>query len=341
MQPSQIDTDRFKIVEIRSENGIHCKLTNLGCRIMELQVPDRNGELRDVVLGFDTPVEYLRDPETFFGAVVGRVANRISNAAFTLDGKKYELAKNHGKHHIHGGEMGLHRVLWDILEKSESEVVFGYHSPDGEEGYPGNLVLKVSYMLSDENGLEIHYEALADQRTPVNLTNHSYFNLNGAGNENIENHIFQIHASSFLPTDLEQIPTGEIRKVDRTPFDLRSPKTIGHLLSEKDEQIKIGKGFDHHFIADGDGLRLQAEATSPLTGIKMEVWSDQPGLQFFCGGAMRNPLKGKEGKIYGSRAAFCLETQGYPNALNNAGFPGILINPEKKYESITRYFFSH
>jgi aldose 1-epimerase len=270
---------------------------------------------------------------------VGRVANRISNAAFDLEGKTYKLAKNHGKHHIHGGELGLHRVIWDILEKTDSKVTFSYHSPDGEEGYPGNLDLKVSYSLSDEKGLEIHYDAQTDQRTPLNLTNHSYFNLNGAGNENIENHIFQIHASSFLPTDKEQIPTGEVREVDRTPFDLRVPKTIGPLLSEKDEQIKVGNGFDHHFITDGDGLRLQAEATSPLTGIKMEVWSDQPGLQFFCGGAMKNPLKGKEGKIYGSRVAFCMETQGYPNALNNAGFPDIITVPEAKYHRHTAYKF--
>jgi len=340
MHPSQIDTDRLKIVELK-KGAIHCKLTNLGCRIMELQVPDRQGKLTDVVLGFEKPEEYLQEPETFFGAVVGRVANRISNAAYSLDGKKYELVKNHGKHHIHGGERGLHRVIWDILEKSESHVVFAYRSPDGEEGYPGNLDLKVTYKLSDDNGLEIRYEAQTDQRTPLNLTNHSYFNLNGTGNENIENHSFQIHASSFLPTDKEQIPTGEIRSVDNTPFDLRKPQTIGPLLSVKNEQIEIAHGFDHHFIADGEGMRKQAVAISALTGIKMEVWSDQPGLQFFCGAAMKTPLKGKQGKTYGKRAAFCLETQGYPNALNNDGFPGIIIKPEKKYESITRYLFSH
>lgn len=340
MHPNQKDTDHLEIVEIRSQNGLRCKLTNLGCRVMELHVPDRNGKLTDVVLGFDYPQEYLRDPETFFGAFVGRVANRISNAAFALDGKKYELTKNHGKHHIHGGDKGLHRVVWTITEKTDSEVTFSYRSPDGEEGYPGNLDLKVTYKLSDEKGLEILYEAQSDQPTPINLTNHSYFNLNGAGNESIENHTFQIRASSFLPTDKEQIPTGEIRSVENTPFDLRKVQKIGPLLTMKNEQIEIAKGFDHHFIADGDGMRLQAEAMSPLTGIRMQVWSDQPGLQFFCGGAMKEPLKGKGGKTYGPKAAFCLETQGYPNSVNQPRFPTIFIEPGIKYKTTTRYKFS-
>jgi len=339
MHEGQIDTDRLKIFELKSKSGIRCKLTNLGCRIMELQIPDRNGKFIDVVLGFDNPEDYLKDPETFFGTVVGRVANRISNAAFTLDGKKYELAKNHGKHHIHGGDRGLHRVVWDILEKTDSEMVFSYRSPDGEEGYPGNLDLKVTYKLSDDKRLEIVYEAQADQRTPINLTNHSYFNLNGAGIGNIENHIFQIHASSFLATDKEQIPTGEIRPVDNTPFDLRQPQNIASLLSVNEEQIEIANGFDHHFIADGEGMRLQALAISPLTGIKMEVWSDQPGLQFFCGAAMEESLKAKNCKIYGPRAAFCLETQGYPNSVNQPRFPTIFIEPGIKHKTTTRYKF--
>ena len=339
MYPGQIDTDRLKILELRSKSGIRCKLTNLGCRIMELLVPNKNGKLTDVVLGFDTAQEYLEGPETFFGSVVGRVANRIANAAFNLDGKTYELAANHGKHHIHGGERGLHRVVWNVLEKSESQVVFVYHSPAGEEGYPGTLDLKVTYKLSDEKGLEIRYEAQADKRTPLNLTNHSYFNLNGAGNQNIENHIIQIYASSFLPSDKEQIPTGEIRPVDNTPFDLSQQQTIGPLLSVKNEQIEIGNGFDHHFIADGKGMRLQAEAISPLTGIKMEVWSDQPGLQFFCGAAMKKAIAGKKGKVYGKRAAFCMETQGYPNSLNQPGFPRVIVEPGFQYQKQTIFKF--
>jgi len=322
---------------LKTPDGLQCEVTNYGCRIIKFLCPDRDGNFEDIVLGFDTIEEYFQGPETFFGSIVGRVANRIEGAAFTLNGRLYELSANEGRNHIHGGPSGFHTKVWEVIAADHSKVSFSLLSPDGDEGYPGNLDVKVTYRLSDERGLEINYEASTDRETPVNLTNHSYFNLLGAGNGKIDRHLFQLFASKFLPNNSEQLPTGKIENVEGSVFDLRKPKAIGELLELKNEQLEIGEGFDNNFIPDGAGLRLIAKVVEPLSGRSLEVLSDEPGVQFFCGKAMDRNVKGKDGKIYGAHSAFCLETQHFPDSVNRPSFPSVILKPGEVYRSTCIY----
>jgi aldose 1-epimerase len=324
---------------LKTANGLECEVTNYGCRIIRLLVPDRDGEFEDIVLGFDSIDEYFQKPETFFGSIIGRVANRIKGATFTLNGKVHELPANDGENHIHGGPEGYHSIVWNVLTANDSFISFTYNSKDGEQGYPGNLKLKVTYGLTDDNGLTIQYHATTDQATPINLTNHSYFNLRGAGNENINGHIIKINASKYLPLDSEQIPVKEPITVKDSVFDLRKPIAIRELLDQENDQLKIGAGFDHTLIPDKKGLRIIANVLEPDSGRTMEVMTDEPGVQFFCGKPMDKPLKGKGGKIYGERSAFCLEAQHFPDTVNRSGFPSVILKPGQTFRSTCIYRF--
>ncbi|MEM9051297.1 MAG: aldose epimerase family protein [Bacteroidota bacterium] len=325
---------------LKTKRGLTCEVTNFGCRIIKIFVPDRESNFEDIVLGFDTIEEYFVKPETYFGSIVGRYANRIAKGQFQLEGKKYQLPINHGHHHIHGGVEGFNAKIWAVLSANKNSIEFGYNFPDGEEGYPGNLSVRVKYELSDEEGLKLIYNATTDRATPINLTNHSYFNLLGAGKGKIDGHVFQILADEYLPGDEEQIPTGERAAVEGTPFDLREPKVISDLLKLENDQLKIGQGFDNNFIPQGSGLRKIARVLEPKSGRIMEVITDEPGVQFFCGKAMDRDIVGKEGKIYGERSAFCLETQHFPNSVNEPSFPSTILNPEDEFNSTTIYKFS-
>ncbi|MCH2215371.1 MAG: galactose mutarotase [Flavobacteriales bacterium] len=325
---------------LKTERGISCEVTNFGCRIIKLLVPDREENFDDIVLGFDTIEEYFEKPETYYGSIIGRYANRIAKGHFQLNGRNYQLPINHGNNHIHGGENGFNSKAWQVLSTNLNSIEFGYSSPCGEEGFPGNLSVKVRYELSDEEGLKLMYKASTDQATPINLTNHSYFNLLGAGNGRIDGHVFQIIADEYLVGNEEQIPNGEKVTVEGTPFDLREPKVISNLLNLESEQLRIGNGFDHNFIPNGEGLRKIARVFEPISGRLMEVISDEPGVQFFCGKAMDRDVLGKEGKIYGERSAFCLETQHFPNSVNEPSFPSTILNPGEEFSSTTIYKFS-
>lgn len=324
---------------LSTSNGLECEVTNYGCRILRLLVPDRDGALEDVVLGFDTIDEYLKKPETYFGSIVGRVANRIKGATFKLNGQAYDLPANEGNNHIHGGPDGFHSIVWNVLSANDSFISFTYNSKDGEQGYPGNLKLKVTYGLTDDNGLTIQYHATTDKATPINLTNHSYFNLRGAGNKNVNGHIFKINASKYLPVDSEKIPVKEPVTVKDTLFDLRKPTEIGQLLDQDNEQLKICAGFDHTLVTDKKGLRVVATVLEPDSGRTLEVMTDEPGVQLFCGKAMSKSLKGKEGKTYGKRAAFCLEAQHFPDTVNRSGFPSVILKPGQTFRSTCIYRF--
>ena len=324
---------------LKTPRGLECEVTNYGCRIIRMVVPDRDGEFADIVLGFDTIEEYFKGPETFFGSIIGRVANRMKGAEFKLNGTPYKLPVNEEGVHIHGGPEGFHNKVWNVLAANDSFISLTYNSKDGEQGYPGNLKLKVTYGLSDDHGLTIQYQATTDKATPVNLTNHSYFNLRGAGNGNIDGHIFKINASKYLPVDSDQIPIKEPASVKDSVFDLRKPQVVGELLKLDDEQLEIGKGFDHTLVTDKKGLRVIAEVTEPESGRILEVMTDEPGVQFFCGKAMEKKIKGKDGKTYGDHAAFCLETQHFPDSVNRIGFPSTILKPGETYRSTCIYRF--
>jgi aldose 1-epimerase len=324
-------------------------ITNYGARVVSLIVPDRNGNPTDVVLGYDSIGKYIRQPDTYFGAIVGRYGNRIGHAKFKLEGKDYTLYKNNGPNTLHGGKKGFDAVVWNARKLDTSTLQLTYLSKDGEEGYPGNLQVTVTYSL-DSNGLKIAYDAMTDKATVLNLTNHSYFNLNGQGSGTINNHTLQIMADGYTPVDSTLIPTGKIEPVTGTPFDFTRPIAIGARVNDSaNQQIKFGKGYDHNFVLDaaklgppnGYGERAPAAiATGDLGGIVMSVYTDQPGIQFYGGNFLSgtNPLKG--GKTDGYRTAFCLETQHFPNSPNEPAFPTTVLRPGEKYQSWTYFRFA-
>lgn len=315
--------------------------TNYGARLVSLIVPDKNGTPTDVVLGYDSIGKYLHQPDTYFGAIVGRYGNRIGHAKFRLNGKEYTLYKNNGPNTLHGGLKGFDAVVWNARKLDTSTLRLTYLSKDGEEGYPGNLQVTVTYSL-DSNGLRISYGATTDKPTVLNLTNHSYFNLNGQGSGTINNHTLQINASHYTPVDSTLIPTGKIESVTGTPFDFTKPTAIGARVNDSaNQQIKFGHGYDHNFILDHPSMTSPAAiATGDLSGIVMTVYTDQPGIQFYGGNFLTgtNPLKA--GKTDGYRTAFCLETQHYPNSPNEPSFPTTVLKPGEKYASWTFFRFS-
>jgi aldose 1-epimerase len=338
------------IYTLRNSSGVEARIADYGGTVVSLKVPDREGRLGDVVLGFSTLGEYVED-SPYFGCVVGRYGNRIANGKFTLDGTEYELATNNDPGSIpcalHGGIEGFDKKLWEakpiveVLKAGAQGLKLTYTSPDGEEGYPGTLNVTVTYWLSDENELRIEYVATTDKATPVNLTNHSYFNLKGEGEGTINDHELMLAASKFLPVTIGLIPTGELRPVEGTPFDFTSPQVIGARLDVDHEQLKFGGGYDHCWVLDSqDGsLALAARVYEPSSGRVLEVWTTEPGIQFYGGNFLDGTLTGKSGRRYPYRGGFCLETQHYPDSPNQSDFPSTILSPGDTYRTETVYKF--
>jgi aldose 1-epimerase len=322
------------------------KVTNYGAIVTAILVPDRNGKLGDITLGYDRVEDYINAVDKpYFGAIVGRYGNRIANGEFTIDGETYSLATNNGPNHLHGGVIGFDKVVWDaelVGGKGWSGLELSYLAKDKEEGYPGNLSIKVTYKLTDANELIVDYLATTDKATPVNLTQHSYFNLKGEGEGNILDHELMINASKYTPVDSTSIPTGEMTSVTGTPFDFTAAKSIGRDIGKKDEQLEFGLGFDHNFVLnrEGDGLSMAASVHEPTTGRVMEIMTTEPGIQFYCGNFLDGRLKGKSGKPYVHRGGFCLETQHYPDSPNQENFPSTILKPGEEYRTTTVFKFS-
>jgi aldose 1-epimerase len=336
------DGSTAKLFTLTNSRGIEARITNYGGIVVSLKTPDRDGNMAQVVLGFDTLDGYL-GTHPYFGALIGRYGNRIANGKFTLGGTTYTLAANNGPNALHGGIKGFDKVLWNAeLAASGASLILTYVSQDGEEGYPGTLSTKVAYTLSDDNALRIDYEATTDKPTVVNLTNHSYFNLKDAGAGTILDHEIMIAASRYTPVDATLIPSGEIAPLEGTPFDFRTATAIGARIDADDEQIKFGLGYDHNFVLDraGDGLVLAAKVHEPTTGRELEVHTTEPGVQFYTGNFLDGSVVGKGGVAYQKRTAFCLETQHFPDSPNHPNFPSTLLEPGQTYRSTTVYKFS-
>jgi len=322
-----------------NKNGMSVDITNYGAKIIRLMVPDKNGKFDDVVLAFDT-LEEVIEKEIYFGAICGRFANRIKNGTFTLDGVDYQLPVNNGTNALHGGIHGYNEKAWTVKSVSQQELVLELFSPDGEEGYPGNLTVTATYILSDENEIKIHYEATTDKATIVALTNHSYFNLRGAGNGTIKEHLLQLNADFYTVLDESFALTGEIRPVAETPFDFRQPTLVGKNID--DEAYVPGWGIDNNWCIrkhQAGELALAGYIYEPTSGRKMEVLTTQPGVQIYSGNWI-DKVTGKEGKIYDRQDAICLETQGLPNSPNIPFFPSPVLRPGEKYDEWCVYKFS-
>lgn len=322
--------------------GLRARLMNYGATLLELWVPDRQGRQADVVLGFDNVADYFGD-HPYLGAVVGRYANRIGGASFSLDGSRFRLAANDGEHHLHGGRRGFDRAVWTLVEERIEpfpQIVFGHTSAAGEEGYPGRLDVRVAYGLTPDNALRVDYEARTDAPTVVNLTHHAYWNL--GADDDVLGHQLQIAASRFLPVDAGLIPTGERRAVEATPMDFRQPVAIGQGLAAPDEQLLLAGGYDHTWILerDGDGLLPAVRLHEPRTGRTMEVLTTQPGIQFYSGNFLDGSLVGKGGRRYGRRAGLCLETQHFPDSPHRPDFPSTVLRPGETYRHSTLYRFA-
>lgn len=340
------DGKTVHLYTLRNPSGMEVRVMDYGGIIVSLSVPDRMGRFGDVVLGFDSlpPYETL---SPYFGALIGRYANRIAHGRFTLDGQTYTLATNDGPNHLHGGVRGFDKRVWDAepFEGADRRgLVLRYTSPAGEEGYPGTLHVTVTYTLTDDDRLSFDYEATTDQATPVNLTQHSYFNLAGAGSGDILGHIVTINADSFTPIDSTLIPTGEIRSVAGTPFDFRTPTAIGARIDQPDPQLRYAHGYDHNFVLNrppGDtALTLAARVYEPTSGRVMEIYTDQPGLQFYSGNFLDGTLHGKGGVVYPFRSGFCMETQHFPDSPNHPDFPSTILRPGQVYHTRSVYRFT-
>jgi aldose 1-epimerase len=335
------DGTGIQIFTLTNTHGLEARIITYGGAVVSLKTPDKTGAMGDIVQGFDSLAGYLA-PEPYFGALIGRYGNRIGHAKFTLNGKDYALPKNDGDNTLHGGERGFDKRVWSARELPDGGLELTYLSKDGEEGFPGNLKATVAYHLTDADELKIEYSATTDQDTVVNLTNHSYFNLKGAGTGDNLGHLMMLNADKFTPVDAGLIPTGELRAVAGTPFDFRKPTAIGARIEQSDEQLKLGKGYDHNWVLNrtGSGLSLAARVEEPTTGRVMEVRTTEPGIQFYTGNFLDGTLKGKGGKVYGLRAAFCLETQHYPDSPNKPNFPSTVLKPGQTYHTTTVYKFS-
>ncbi len=339
------DFDSIKEYTLKNKNGMVVKITNYGATITSIIVPDRDGNMADVALGYNSVEGYINAIDRpYFGAVVGRYGNRIAKGKFSIDGTEYELATNNGENHLHGGNMGFDKVVWNA-EIVDNGVKFSYLAKDGEEGYPGNLKLSVTYTLTDDNEIVMHYEATTDKATVVNVTNHTYFNLAGEGADTINDHILKINGSKTTPVDAGLIPTGEFADVTGTPFDFREPKEIGKDVDADNQQIKYGPGYDHNWVLDrkGDGMELAATLHEPKSGRVLEVITEEPCIQFYGGNFLDGRLVGKSGKAYKHRSGLCLETQHAPDSINHEGeegWPSVILRPGEKYDTTTIYKFS-
>ncbi|MFA6944513.1 MAG: aldose epimerase family protein [Pedobacter sp.] len=338
-----VDGKRTSLYILKNKNRAEAAFTNYGARIVSLIIPDQSGKLTDVVVGLPGTVEYQRSTEPYFGATIGRYGNRIARGKFTLDGTVYSLFINNSPNSLHGGKKGFQDVVWDARQVNGQTLEFSYLSKDMEEGYPGNLKVKVIYTLTDENELKIDYEATTDKRTIINLTNHAFFNMNGEGSGDILNHILQINADQYTPVDSTLIPAGGPESVEGSPFDFRKATRIGEKIDEDHIQLKNGKGYDHNFVLNsgkGKEMKLAAIVKGDRSGIVMEVFTQEPGLQFYSGNFMQAKNTFKNGSKDEFRTAFCLETQHFPDSPNQPTFPTTILNPAEVYKTSTIYKLS-
>jgi aldose 1-epimerase len=338
------DGQQMDLYTLTNKNGMEVSITNFGGTVVSIKVPDKDGKIADVVLGYDDASGY-QGGKAFLGTTVGRYGNRIAKGKFMLDGKTYTLPLNDGPNTLHGGLKGFNQKVWtakDVSGPAGQALQLTYLSKDGEEGFPGNLSVKVTFTLAENNQLKIDYSATTDKDTVLNLTNHSYFNLAGQGEGDILGTELTLHASRFTPVDSTLIPTGELRSVTGTPFDFTKPTAIGSRIEQDDEQLKFGKGYDHNWVVDGTPgmLRLAAKAYDPRSGRVLEVWTTEPGIQFYTGNFLDGTIHGKDGKVYNRRYAFCLETQHFPDSPNHPKFPTTELKPGGKYHSTTVFAFT-
>ena len=339
------DGDSVDVFTLTNGSGVEVRAITYGGIIVSLRVPDRDGRLGDIVLGFDNLDGYV-ESSPYFGAIVGRYANRIANGQFTLAGETYHLATNNGPNHLHGGVRGFDKIVWhaEMLESDSGvAVIFSHTSPDGDEGYPGTLSIRVTYTLTPGNELVVDYLATTDHATPINLSQHTYFNLAGDGRRDVLEHVLTINAAHFTPVDATLIPTGVIAPVAGTPFDFTTPTAIGARIDLEDEQLENGGGYDHNFVLDRDGAGLAhaARVEEPTTGRVLDVYTTEPGLQFYSGNFLDGSITGKSGWVYRHRYGFCLETQHFPDSPNQPAFPSTILRPGEEYRSRTVFVFSH
>ncbi len=337
-----VDSQKVSLYILKNKNAVELSVSNFGGRVIEIYTPDKNGEFADIALGKKTLDEYVNyTSERFLGSTIGRVGNRIANGKFSLNGKDYVLAQNNGKNSLHGGVKGFDMKVWNVVSASPSEIVMTLQSPDGDEGFPANLAVKMTYRLTDDNEFEITHEAVSDADTIVNLTHHSFFNLHGEGEGTINDHYMTIDANAFTPIDDTLIPTGEIASVEGTPFDFRKPTIIGSRLDCDNVQLKYGNGYDHNWVlnkSEDGALDFAAEVFDPISGRILTVHTTEPAMQFY-GGNFFNGKLGKSGKPYIKRGSFALETQHYPDSPNQPNFPSILLKAGEHYKHICKYTF--
>jgi aldose 1-epimerase len=338
------DGTAVEIYTLRNARGAQARIMTYGGIVQSLSLPDKNGQYADIVLGYDNLQGYI-DKTPYFGALIGRYGNRIGGAQFTLDGATYTLAANDGPNTLHGGLRGFDKVVWQaqpLLGGEGPKLVLSYLSKDGEEGFPGNLAVTATYTLTDNNELKLEFTATTDKATVLNLTHHSYFNLAGEGNGDILGHILYINADQTTPVDSKLITTGEFKSVDGTPFDFRTPTAIGARINDPDPILQYGPGYDHNWVVNKPRgqFGLMARVTEPVSGRVMEVWSDEPGLQFYAGNFLDGTIKGKGGVAYPRRSAFCMEPQHYPDSPNKSNFPSVVLRPGQTYHNTIEYKFS-
>ncbi len=337
------DNTAIDLFTLTNKHGMQVQITNYGAIITSIKTPDKNGRLGEVNLGFDNLKDYLK-PHPHFGATIGRYGNRIAKGQFVLEGKTYTLVTNNGPNHLHGGNIGFDKMVWaaEMLEKRNiPSLILNYLSKDGEEGYPGNLACQVTFKLTNKNELQIDYQATTDKTTLVNLTNHCYFNLNNGGATSCLDHEVRIFANAFTPIDKTSIPTGEIKSVKRTPFNFLKPRKIGDRIHQNNPQLKIGNGYDHNYVLpEKEGLKKAAKVVAPESGRTLEVFTTEPGIQFYTANFLDGSLTGHHNILYKRRCAFCLETQHYPDSPNQPHFPTTILKADEVYHSTTVYKFS-
>ncbi|WP_258101373.1 aldose epimerase family protein [Marinoscillum pacificum] len=338
---SEVNGKPVDLYLLENASGMKVTITNYGGKIVHMLVPDKEGELVDVNLGYDNLDGYLKTSEIYFGSLIGRYGNRIAGGKFTIDSVEYTLAQNNGPNNLHGGKVGFNNVVWEVKSSSAKSITLAYTSADGEEGFPGELAVTVTYELTDQNEIVMTYDATTDKATHVNLTNHAFFNLNGDGSGTVNDHVLMVKASNYTPVDETLIPLGENASVEGTPFDFRTPTAIGARVDVEDEQLGYGNGYDHNFVLD-KGItaspELVATIKSEQTGIELDILTTEPGLQFYGGNFLNGSETGKNG-TYNFRGAFCLETQHYPDTPNNPNFPTTLLKPGEQYHTVSIYRF--
>lgn len=338
----ELNGKKVDLYQLKNAQGMEMTVTNYGGRIVSLIVPDKNGQPIDVVLGYHSLNGYLNSNETYFGALIGRVGNRIANGKFSIGEEEYNLPQNNGPNTLHGGPGGFNNVVWEVKANDSKSITLSYMSSDGEEGFPGNLEVKMIYTLTEDNAIKMDYWATTDELTPVNLTNHAFFNLNGDASGTINNHRLQVLASQYTPVDSTLIPLGDHAAVAGTPFDFTRLTAIGARVNEEDEQLGHGLGYDHNFVLDKgitETPELASTVFAPQSGIKMEILTTEPGLQFYGGNFLNGKDSGKNG-AYEFRTAFCLETQHFPDSPNQPSYPSILLAPDQEYRTSSIYRFS-